>query len=61
MRIRQGICYLCKQAILRKIKGELGLATEEIKVKKIKIGLNCVILKKKKKNCVEKLPRDGNR
>ena len=44
MRIRQGICYLCKQAIQRKIKGELGLATEEIKVKKIKIGLNYVIL-----------------
>ena len=34
MRIRQGIWYLCKQATLRKIKGELGLATEEIKVKR---------------------------
>lgn len=39
MRIRQGIWYLCKQAILRKIKGELGLATKEIKVKKTKIEL----------------------
>lgn len=58
MRVRQGICYLCKQAILRKIKGELGLVTEEIKVKKTKIGLNCVILEEL---CGETLPRDGNR
>lgn len=37
-RIRSGTPYLRRQAILRKIKGELGLATEATRVKRITDG-----------------------
>lgn len=38
-RIRPGVCSLCKQGILRKIRRELGLANEETRVKRTKMEL----------------------